>query len=158
VLALLLAAGCKTTSTTPPKSQLEIRELQTRSYETNDVKLVMKVLVSVLQDEGFLVQNSSTDLGLLAATKQIRVESEQDFGTVLPQLSPNVKRRKNSVLDANVVVSEYGTGCRVRVSFQIKMLSKSGKVRDAVAVDDAAYYQRFFSKVDKGLFLQAEKL
>lgn len=151
--------GCKTATMEPPeKSQLETRELQTHIYDTQDTKIVMKALVNVLQDDGFVIQSSSTDLGLLGATKQIRVEDKQDLSRMLPDLGEGVKLRKDAIIDANIAVTEYGNGCKVRVSFQIKMLRKSGKVRDAHTVRDATYFQRFFSKVDKGLFLQAEKL
>lgn len=56
----LLLAGCAIQQPAPPqKTQLEIREFQTRSYETKDIKMVMKSLLNVLQDDGFIVKNAS---------------------------------------------------------------------------------------------------
>ena len=63
----MLVYGCAMTGVTPEKTQLQIREIQTRSYDTNDTKIVMKVLLNMLQDEGFIVRNADTDLGLLTA-------------------------------------------------------------------------------------------
>ena len=64
----MLVYGCAMTGVTPDKTQLQIREIQTRSYDTNDTKIVMKVLLNMLQDEGFIVRNADTDLGLLTAS------------------------------------------------------------------------------------------
>lgn len=157
-LVLVIAAGCSTTKPTTPKTQLEIREFQTRTYTTKDVKLVMKALFNVLQDDGFIVKNVSTDLGLLSATKEVHVEGALEASAALPVLGHNPKWKRNCVIDGTVNVTEFGGDCKVRVSFQAKLLSKSGKLKNVQSVNDINYYQRFFSLVDKGIFLQAEKL
>ena len=157
-LVTFVATGCSTIGAKTPKTQLQIREFQTRTYATNDAKLVMKALFNVLQDDGFIVKNISTDLGLLSATKEVHVESDREASAALPDLGRNAKWKKNSAIDATVNVSEFGNTCKVRVSFQVKLLSKSGKIKNVQPVDDPNYYQKFFSMVDKGIFLQAEKL
>src|SRR5690349_12138102 len=53
-----------------PRTQLQTREFQTRAYETTDTKMVMKALLNVLQDEGFIVKNANENLGLIVATKE----------------------------------------------------------------------------------------
>ena len=75
-LVLLFLAGCAMTPPAPQKTQLEIREFQTRAYETKDVKMVMKSLLNVLQDDGYIVKNANVELGLLTATKEVNVESK----------------------------------------------------------------------------------
>lgn len=45
------------------KSQLEIRELQTRVFDTPDSVGVLKTMLSVLQDDGFIVTQANTELG-----------------------------------------------------------------------------------------------
>ena len=37
------------------KTQLEIREMQTRTYETNDPTMVVKAMLDVLQDDDYTV-------------------------------------------------------------------------------------------------------
>lgn len=54
----------------PPQTQLQTRP-QTREYDTNDVKLVMKAVLNTLQDDGFTIKNAVVDLGLISATKEI---------------------------------------------------------------------------------------
>src|SRR5277367_3093524 len=91
-----MAAGCAENSVvTPQKSQLEVRELQTRAYGTNDTQLVMKAMLNVLQDEDFVVRDSSTDLGLLSASKEVHVEGAANTAN-LPTLPHGTKWRRNS--------------------------------------------------------------
>jgi hypothetical protein len=77
----MLASGgalrkAEKTSPTTPKTQLEIREIQTRSYDTPDTKMVMKAVLNVLQDEGYNIKNAETELGLLTASKEIDIEDK----------------------------------------------------------------------------------
>ena len=59
-----------------PQTQLQTREYQTREFDTNDVKLVMKAMLNVLQDDGFVVKNAVMDLGLLTATKEVQLSDK----------------------------------------------------------------------------------
>jgi len=58
-------------------TQTQIREFQTRYYDTNDVKLVMKSVLNVLQDDGFIVKNAVPELGLLTANKEIDLSNSK---------------------------------------------------------------------------------
>ncbi len=55
-------------------------------------------------------------------------------------------------------VTEFGKETRVRINFQSKRMNNKGEVVDVKQVADPAFYQTFFSKVDKGIFIQKEKL
>src|SRR5262249_25267678 len=75
-LCLLCCVGCAPTKKPEPeKTQLEIREFQTRTFDVDDHRLVMKSVLNVLQDENFIVKNVALDLGFLTATKEIDVEN-----------------------------------------------------------------------------------
>lgn len=50
-------------------SQLELREMQTRFYDTSDTMKVMKATVNTLQDSGFIIQEIEPDLGYIRAEK-----------------------------------------------------------------------------------------
>jgi|DewCreStandDraft_4_1066084.scaffolds.fasta_scaffold00368_65 ribosomal protein S8 len=157
LLALSLVAACATTGT-PPQSQLQIREFQTRSYETTDTKMVMKAVLNTLQDEGYIVKNAVPDLGLLTATKEVDVE-DKTTAVLLSVLSKGKATwPKNSIIEATANVSEFGTQTRVRLNFQVKTYDNKGAVREVKQVEDGKFYQDFFSKVDKGIFIQKENL
>jgi len=156
IMTGLFFIGCATTS--PQKSQLEIREFQTRSYETKDTKMVMKAVLNTLQDEGFMVKNAVPDLGLLTATKEIEVEDKTQAFLATLLGGSNATWLKNSIIEATANISDFGSQTKVRVNFLVKTYDNKGGVREVKQIDDGNYYQNFFSKVDKGIFIQKEKL
>lgn len=154
----LIIIGCTTTTPTPTKTQLEIREFQTREYDTNDVKMVMKSLLNVLQDDGYIVKNANVELGLLSATKEIDVESKGQAFLLVLLAGKDARWRKNSIIECSGNVTEMGKVCKVRVNFQVKTMDNVGAVREVKTIDDALFYQTFFAKVDKGIFIGKQKL
>jgi hypothetical protein len=176
-VAAALLGGC-TAGVQPPKTQLEVREFQTRTFDTADHKLVMKAMLNVLQDDGYVVKNAVVELGLITAAKEIDVapgRSGSDGGilggiggTVVfgggpggvifggPQTPPTY--RKTELRDFTGNVSEFGAQTKVRVSFQRKLLDNRGDVIEVEPIDDPVFYQDFFSRMDKSLFLQKEQL
>ncbi len=154
-----MLAGCVIRpAVTPEKTQLEIREFQTRSYETKDVKMVMKSLLNVLQDDGYIVKNANVELGLLTATKEVDVENKGQALMLSLLAGREARWNKNSVIECSGNVSEYGKQTRVRVNFQLKTMDNKGEVVGVKQIDDPKHDQEFFSKVDKGIFIQKEKL
>lgn len=181
VAALALLAPACAVPREPPKTQLETREYQTRDFDTGDARLVMKAMLNVLQDEGYVVKNAVVDLGLITASREVDLSpnrSGEGGDDVLGALgSPTVifggsggiligggggggggRWRKTEVVDCTSNVSEFGSQTRVRVSFQRKILDNRGATMKTEPVDDPAFYQTFFSKVDKAIFLQRERL
>lgn len=140
------------------KTQLQIREFQTKTYDTNDTKMVMKAIFNVLQDDGYIVQQAEPELGLLTATKETDIESgwEKFFAT----LGEGSRGRwsKNLIIAATANVSEFGDQTRVRVNFQAKKLDNQGGTLEIHQIEDEQFYRDFFSKVDKGIFIQKEKI
>jgi len=149
-----MAAG-KVEEEGPPKSQLQIRELQTRMYDTPDTKMVLKTMLSVLQDDGFIVKEANVELGLLSATKDVSVESK---GAAFWGSFFDVAWEKNAIVEATANVSEFGKQTRVRVNFQQKVHDSAGRVAKVSQIYDPLFYQEFFTKVDKGLFIQKETI
>jgi hypothetical protein len=161
------AAGCAAT-VPPPKSQLEVREIQTRTFDTSDTKLVMKAMLNVLQDDGYVVRNAVVDLGLITAAKDIDLAPRRsepiggDFvgarGAVVFGFQGPPLYRKTEVHEFTGNVTEFGKQTRVRVNIQRKVLDNRGGVLSVQAIEDAQFYQDFFSRVDKSVYLQREQL
>jgi len=139
----------------PQPTQLEMRSFQTREYDTFDQKLVMKALLSVLQDMGFIVNSADTDLGLLTASKWSNVQhTKKEIKKARKDESP---LSASVVLDCTANISAFGTTqTRVRVNFQQRVLDAGGNAMQAHQINDATFYQTFFAQVDKGIFLQQE--
>lgn len=172
---MLLFIGCTVMSRQgsydTPKTQLQTREFQTREYDTNDTKLIMKAVLNVLQDDGFIVKNAVVDLGLLAASKEIDLQksgSSDDFWSSFFEIMSKPSTRKGhqveqtynkvKIVEVSVNVTEIGTRSKVRANFQAKILDNKGNIVQVSDVDDPKFYQDFFAKVDKGVFIQKQGL
>lgn len=70
-LALLFLCGCaaQTASITAGGSQVQIRQMQTREYETLDKRGTLRSVVATLQDLGFVIDKADYDLATITATK-----------------------------------------------------------------------------------------
>jgi hypothetical protein len=66
--------------------------------------------------------------------------------------------RKTELQEFTGNVTEFGKQTRVRVNIQRKVLDNRGGVLSVQAVDDAQFYQDFFARVDKSVYLQKEQL
>lgn len=158
LLALCLCASCATDQAGGPaggmRSQAEVRNFQTRSYAVADQPLVMKAMINVLQDLNFIVKTADAQLGVITAEKwsniahskkEIRKARKQELGL-----------SEAAVLECTANVSSHGNDTRVRVTFQQRIVGPGGTVMNVTRVEDAAFYQEFFARVDKGIFLQQE--
>jgi len=143
---------------TPQQSQLQIREFQTRTYETNDTKMVMKAVLNVLQDDAFIVKEADANLGFMTASKDVDVEDKGQALLMSLFNGSDATWEKNSTIEANANISEHGTQTRVRMIFQIKTMDNKGQMLEAKQIQDEKYYQEFFAKVDKSIFIEKEKL
>ncbi len=54
---------------TSEKSQLQLRQMQSRSFETSNLIEVQRAVISTLQDLGFVMNRVDADLGVVSATK-----------------------------------------------------------------------------------------
>jgi len=158
VLIAFAVAACAPTGLQHQKTQLQIREFQTKSYETNDPKMVMKAMLNVLQDDGFIVKNAVLDLGLLSGEKSVDIENSGEAFLATFFAGANARWKKAAIIECTANVSEFGDITKVRVNFQLKILDNKGVLVNTQQITNEKYYQDFFQKVDKGIFLQKEKV
>lgn len=132
----------------------------------------MKAMLNVLQDDGFVVKNAVVDLGLLTATKEIQLSSrpstsdsywtEAFAGIVLGRnqdrnrQQQDLRYNKFKQIEVSINVTEQGRRSKVRANFQAKILDNTGNPVDVYVIRDPKFYQDFFAKVDKGIFLQKQ--
>lgn len=155
---LIFTPGCAPKNIEPPKTQLEIREIETRTYSSKNLKLVMKAVLNALQDEGFIVKSADKDLGFIAATKESDVEDSTEAFFVQLFGGANARYKKNSTVEASANISEFGKETKVRMVFQLKVVDNFGRPLDARRIEDPKVYQDFFTKVDKSVFFENEGL
>ena len=142
----------------PMVTQLQVREVQTRTFEDCEVKTVMKAMINVLQDEGYIVKNAVLDLGLLSAERDVDVEDRRKVFLATMFMGDEARWCKHAVMEASANVTEFGQDVKIRINFQTKTFDNYGCVMDVQQVIDDVYYQNFFAKVSKGIFFQTENL
>lgn len=162
VLSLILL-GCSAKAPSPEQTQMQIREFQTRSYDTSDFKMVMKSVMSSLQDDGYIIQQANVDLGLLTARKDIDTTDTTSaflgaLSAALDGRPDNSRYEKNTIIEASANITAFGESTRVRVNFSKKKFNNRNEVMSVEQVGDQEFYQMFFSKVDKGIFIGKEGL
>lgn len=164
ILCLTLPVSAKKTSSQDiitPMTQLEKRQFQTRTYDSTDKALVMKAMLNVLQDEGFIVYNANPLLGFIYGVKDFdtsdpNIDISKEFGLSKTRLNWNGV--KVATIETTANVTEYGKSMRVRINFKRKLLNIYGNAQFIDDINDENYYQDFFSKVDKAIFLQKQKI
>jgi hypothetical protein len=139
-------------------TQLQIREIQTRTFAAKDAKAVLKEMINVLQDDAFIVKNANLDLGLLTGEKDSELENGWEKWMTVIAAGRNATWTKNGVTEISANVTQFGDDTRVRINFQRKIFDNHGRVIEVKQIYDQQYYQEFFDKVHKGLFIQEEKL
>lgn len=175
-IVAIVAGGCMPAPPKPPPTQLEVRQYQTRTFDTPDWRMVMKAMLNVLQDDGYVVTNAVVDLGLITAQRETDLAPGRSgdgtnagviggLGSIILGGSVGVgtqtnppRYSKTERRDFTGNVTEFGQQTKVRVSFQRKVLDNRGDVIEVEPIEDPEIYQDFFWRMDKSLFLQKERL
>jgi len=127
-VALMLLVGCATQNShvLSGGSAVELRSFQTRSFDTTDKHKMMRTIIAVLQDLGFIIDKTDEDLGLVTGTKlsgyQIRM---------------------------TVIVQPRG---------EKQLAVRASGIYNNRAIADPMPYQNFFTALEKGIFLTAQKI
>jgi hypothetical protein len=159
LLIPVIVGGCDLPPPRPRRTQLEVRQVQTRTYDNRDAKQVMKAVINTLQDDGFIIRSADRELGYVTANKDFEVGggfggfSFQFYG---PGQEPRYDRM--ATLEASINVSEFGKETRVRAVFQRRVVDNFGAPSSAFQIEEPGFYQQFFYKVDKSLFIEREGL
>lgn len=157
----LIIGGC-TNNLKPPElkkmTQLEWRNLQTKNFDTKDPISVMKALIASLQDEGFIIESTNTELGLISATKEITETDKNDKAFQEFWIGKATGYQTSKKITASCTVTTIGKETRVRVNLSAKGMTESGGALWSQPIDNPKTYQNIFSKIDKSIFLQKENL
>ena len=120
--------------------------------------MVMKAMINVLQDDGYIVENANVDLGLITASKETDVED--GWSKFFAQLGEGDQARwsKNLIIESSSNISQLGDRVKVRINFRGKVLDNQAGIVDVYSVEDENFYRDFFIKVDKAIYLQQQNI
>ncbi len=105
VLGLVLIGGCATTTpadVTGPGTQLQVRQIQTRQYDTLDKQMTMRSVIATLQDLGFTIDQAHLDLGTVTATR-LHAYTMRMTVTVVEKGDERISVRANARIDESGV-------------------------------------------------------
>lgn len=157
ILTLCLAA-CEPRSADVLKTQLEVREFQTRTFDTANTNEVLSAVVEAFQDQGFMVKNVVPQVGLVSATKEVDIEDQGQAILKSLLLGNGALWRKNTVLEATANVKTVNGKTKVRANFQEKALSNLGTLDTVSIIEDPKFYQNFFDKIGKSIFIEKNQM
>lgn len=130
------------------KSQLEVRQIQTRVFDTTNKTVVLKAAINTLQDQGYIILNIEDELGYIQAKKEYKavridkkrltayyflltcygVEAVCTHGATAYNMTDAIKRINNEtsprtiIVDSNVTIEPFGNKTRVRFTLIEKEL------------------------------------
>ena len=99
--------------------------MQTRSFDTSDKNIVVRNVISTLQDLSFVIDKADTDLGTVSATRLYKGN----------KVRMTVTARSSSTNKSTIV--------RANAQYNLK------------PIENPKIYQDFFSSLSKSLFLSA---
>jgi hypothetical protein len=140
------------------------RQQQTRIFPTGDEARVLAASSAVLQDLGFLIDESDLELGLLVAWKERSAIQPAEVTisiilAILAQTDPIYSERQRMRV-CLVTTPQTATvpGVSVRVTFQRIVYNNKGGVAKREALGTPAIYEEFFAKLSSALFLEGQTL
>jgi hypothetical protein len=146
------------------KSQLELRNMQSKKILNTDIKFLSKAVLQVLQDDEFVILNSDSSLGYFSAKKKLDGGKESYkfawydiyYPIAIYKLSTLATLVKE--INATISIRVYEDYSVLRASFNSDLLDEDGKLKSSRTIEEAKFYQDFFAKVDKALFLEKNNL
>ena len=152
---------------------LQRRQTQTRVFDTADETRMLAAAGGVLQDLGFTVDESETDLGVIVSSKRRdAMQTDQVVRSVLATLAGatmtfglywGASDPIDDVQDirASLVTAPSGESSgqmAVRITFQRIVWNTDGDVSRREAIDEPLIYQEFFDALSHSVFLEAHRI
>lgn len=149
----------------PTSDSLVDRQLETRRFDDIDEQALLAACVGLLQDLGFTIDESESELGLIVASRERPAEVSPAvlivrwLGLLFLDTDTPVDERQR--IRASVVMTPVKSAARahlVRVTFQRIIWDTDNEVSRRERLDDPEIYRYFFDRLSKSVFLQAEAI
>jgi hypothetical protein len=180
-IAALLVTGCAspTTAIKAPPGSIQRRQLQTREFEGHAEPELLAAGLGVLQDLGFTLDHSESQLGVISASRKLT--SRRDLNSkeiakdllwvaVLPSIMGPAMLvdaghgvKEPQLVRVSLVTSPAKGGggrvCTLRVTAQRMVFKDDQMLRLELVepLDDAAFYEEFFKRLHESVRLDLQK-
>ncbi|HEX9157533.1 MAG TPA: hypothetical protein VF827_05900 [Syntrophales bacterium] len=135
LIPLFLLTACATTHDRlldMDTSQVQLRSIQSRAFDTTDKEKTMRAIIATLQDLGFMLDRADYTLGVVTASKA-RADVMQVPAALRVTVTVRPRGEKQLLVRAN---AEYQRG----------------------PVTEPKPYQNFFNSLEKAMFLEAHQV
>jgi hypothetical protein len=132
---LLILTGCMTTHDRlldMDTSQVQLRSIQSRAFDTTDKEKTMRAIIATLQDLGFMLDRADYTLGVVTASKS-RADVLHAPGSMRMTVTVRPRGEKQLMVRAN---AEY----------------------QLMPLTEPKPYQNFFNSLEKAMFLEAHEV
>lgn len=147
---------------------LEQRRIQTRRFDGIAESDILAASAGVLQDLGFNLDESETELGVLVASKKRSARDARQIATALLleiigwDMEIDEKQKIRASLVTRPVTDDVdatdGDSHYVRITFQRSVWDSANEVSRIERLDEPELYQGFFDRLSKSVFLEAHKI
>ncbi len=120
-------------------SQVYLRSMQTRAFDTTDEKKTLRTVISTLQDLDFLIDEANKVLGVVSATRWD--EKHKFLGMTSKGRPPR--------LQITVTVRPKG---------ETQVFVRANMEYGFKGVEDPSVYQKFFTYLEKSMFPTAHEV
>ncbi len=175
LIALGLLSGC--TATMPnealrlPESTLDIRSIQTRTFEAPSETEILAATIATLQDMEYNIERIEKPLGVITASKVSDADSAgEKTGLFILDLfcvatgggdcdaMSSAKDEQRITLTMVVLPSLARSGEYVtRITIQRVIFDKAERIKVLERIDDAEIYQQIFENLSKAIFIQVSE-
>ena len=170
-IILLLAAGTVAFSgcakvpddlMKPSTETLKVRSSQSRTFGVRSDKQLLQASMSVLQDMGYTIKESSGEYGVLTAVKEANaISAGQVVGAVALAVLCGVPAPidETQYITVTMVILDRceEDKATARTTFQ-RVIVRTDRSHYAEMVTDQSVYREFYEKLDKALFLEVNQI
>lgn len=175
--AAVLAAGCQTqqaviqqqtAALTLSADSLALRQAQMRRFDTTDEAVVLAAATGVMQDLGFMIEESKAAAGLVIGSKDRdaveagQIAGQLFFATMIAAMGGKADPVWDATQKIRVSIATKPSGDKAatvaRVTFQRVVWNTKNQLSKLETIDDRTIYQQFFDKLAQSVFLEAHQI
>jgi len=174
IFVVLLLAGCAPTMPKSalrlPESTLELRSIQTRSFEAESEAAILAATVAAMQDMEYNIDTVQIDLGVITASKTTDASSNSAVvgytmlellcavGGTYCDTSGKIPDKFTTTITMVVLPSLARRGeFTARITLHYVTINTLGQVIQRESIVEAEIYQQVFERLSNAIFIQANE-